>query len=105
MKKLDEIEHREANIAAATTAQLASIVHFIGMRSINPAAKTEFKHPNIFLPFPDAISSSGVSAEESKLQITEKTKHVLNRLVQERRIPVHVYMRMSRPPSPSGPPR
>jgi hypothetical protein len=105
LEKLDEIERRDANIAAATAAQLTSIVHFLGLRNINPEAKVDFKDPDIFLPFPGVTGSSGESVEERRLRITERTKHVLHRLVQERRIPIHVYIRLSSPPSPSRPQR
>lgn len=105
MEKLDAIEYREANIAAATTAQLTSLTHFLVLRNINPQAKVEIKNADNYLPFPGLAGSAGESAEERRLRITERTKHVLHRLVQERRIPVHVYMRLSRPPSPSRPQR
>lgn len=103
VEKLDEIEHKKANTAAAAVANLTSLVHYLGFKNLNPEANVEMKDPNQFLPYPDLQKADKTSETERRIKLTERTKTVLHRLVQERRIPVHAYMRMVTPPSPKAP--
>jgi hypothetical protein len=103
LQKLDELEHKKANAAAAAVANLTSLVHYLGLKNLNPSANVEMKDPAQFLPYPSLQQSDKAGNTDKRIHITEKTKTILHRLVQERRIPIHAFMRMSTPPRPSPP--
>jgi hypothetical protein len=87
-------EHLDANEQAHTTAVLAAMFYeFRRSQLSNPSSLPSRTHDD-FLPYPK------LKHPDTKGVLSKETRKVIEKLANQRRIPMHVFTRITRPPNP-----